>query len=387
VSDPRRFISSFRERFGIEPQIIVRSPGRVEIIGGHTDYNDGFVLPMAIEREAVMLAARRTDRTIRIYSDLFDETCEFEVSADLAAGKPSWANYAKGVAALLARAGKKLVGLDVLVSSTIPSGGGLSSSAALEVGYGRTMLAAAGETMDPVQLGLLAQKAEHDWAGAPCGIMDQFICVLGRAGHALLLDCRSQEFEHVAMAFDHAALLIADTRVKHDLGNSEYPVRRAQCEKAAAIIGRHERGVAALRDVDAAMLEKYKGRLDPLLYRRARHVVGEDQRVMEAAAGFRSGDLAAAGDAMNRSHESARDDYEISCEELNFLVDRVRECEGVYGARMSGGAFGGCIVALIDTARGEAIEARLTETYEKRFNISPGIFVTAAAGGAEVLQS
>ncbi len=385
--DPAEQIPLFRRQFNAEPDIVVRAPGRVEIIGGHTDYNDGFVLPMAIDRQCVILARRRTDMCVRLFSDLFGEMVEFELSADVEPVKGQWANYAKGVAALLMKAGTKLIGLDMLVTCDVPSGGGLSSSAALEVGYAKTFLASVDEDFEPVRLALLAQQAEHEYAGAPCGIMDQFICVLGKADHALLLDCRSQGYEHVHMPLEHAGILIADTRVKHDLGSSEYPVRRAQCHKAAEIIGGYESQVKALRDVDDAMLEKYADKLDEVQLKRARHIVGEDKRVLEAAEGFRLGDLPAAGDAMNRSHNSLRDDYEVSCQELDFMVDKARLCDGVYGARMSGGGFGGCIVALIDRSAADDVASALLDAYKKEYSQTAGIFVTQATEGAEVIKS
>jgi galactokinase len=387
MTDMSKHEEAFRKRFGCVPQIIVRSPGRVEVIGGHTDYNEGFVLPMAIDRQCLVLSARRTDRTVRLFSEHFGQMCEFKLSAGLAPGEPGWGNYAKGVAALLLRAGKELVGLDMLLACDVPLGGGLSSSAAIEVGLARSFLAGADESLDPIDLALLCQEAEHTFADSPCGIMDQFICVLARGGHALLLDCRSQQYDHVPMPLDQAAILIADTRVKHELGRSEYPVRRKQCEQAVEVLQRRLPAITALRDVTLITLEQHKGAFDPLLYARAHHVVTENHRVLETAEAFRANDLSVAGELMSQSHRSCRDDYQISCEELDFLVDEACRCEGVYGARMSGGGFGGCIVALVDRRTCGQVDAKLTEAYRRKYGIAPGIFVTSAAGGAEVIQS
>jgi galactokinase len=377
----------FRDRFKSDAEIIVRAPGRVELIGNHTDYNDGFVLPMAIDRECLILARRRMDRTIRIYSELFDETCEFELSPDLQPGEPFWANFPKGVASLLLKAGKQLGGLDMTLACDIPAGGGLSSSAAIEIGYGRAFLAASGETIAPVDLALVGQQAEHTFAGAPCGIMDQFICALGKADHALLLDCRSREYELVPVPFQHASLLIADSKVKHNLGQSGYPLRRQQCFEVVDILKNDLPQITHLRDVDMAALDAYKDKLDAVHYARARHVITENDRVMKMAEGFRSGDLALAGRMMNESHASSRDDYDVSCEELDFLVETAQSCKGVYGARMSGGGFGGCIVALVENDVAKEIESRLNDAYNKKYDKTPGIFFTGAAEGAEVIKA
>lgn len=377
----------FHDRFGAEPEIIVRSPGRVEIVGGHTDYNDGFVLPMAIERECVILSLRRADGRVRVFSELYGEMHEFELSASLTSGQPGWANYAKGVAALLVRADKSPVGLDMYVWCDVPAGGGLSSSAALEVGYAKSFLAAADDSLDSVELALLCQEAEQSYAGTPCGIMDQFICIVARSGHALLLDCRSLEYEHVPIRQDRAAILIADTRVNRELEKSEYGVRRAQCEQAVKVISRRDGHIKALRDVDPEMLETWRAHLDPTLYSRVRHVVTENDRVCRAAQAFREDDLTEVGAILTHSHASCRDDYEISCAELDFLVDAACACRGVYGARMSGGGFGGCVVALIDPAGAQAVESTLIEAYANQFGIEPKVYVSGASGGAEVIKS
>jgi len=379
--------SSFKEQFGRPAEIVVRAPGRVEVIGGHTDYNDGFVLPMAIDRHCLICSSRRSDGKVRVFSEFFGQQCEFDLSASLTPGQPQWANYVKGVVALLLRAGKRLVGLDMYVTCSVPAGGGLSSSAALEVGYAKSFLAAAGESFGPVPLALLCREAENTFADAPCGIMDQFICVLARAGSALLLDCRSQQYEHVPMPLNQADVLIADTRVKHELGASEYPVRQQQCFRAVEILKRYLPEIKALRDVDPDTLEEHADKLEPALLARARHIVTENLRVLQSAEAFRHGDLPKAGELMSRSHDSLRDNYQVSCDELDFLVDRTRQCNGVYGARMSGGGFGGCMVAIVDRQASHQVQRTLIEAYRSKYHIDPGVFVTAAAGAAEVIRS
>jgi galactokinase len=384
--DFKQHEQGFQKQFNAPAEIVVRSPGRVELIGNHTDYNDGFVLPMAIDRQCVMVARRRSDRTVRIYSELFNEAVEFPLDPELKPGKPAWANYGKGVVALLLRAGKKLVGMDIYLTCDIPAGGGLSSSAALEVGYGKTLMAGSNEDLDPVDLALLCQQAEHTYAGAPCGIMDQFICALGEKDHALVLDCRTRKYELVPVPFQHASILIADTKVKHDLGSSGYPLRRKQCFEVVDIIKKELPKVTHLRDIDMKTLEKFKSKMDELHFMRARHILSENDRVLQMVEGFKKNDLKLAGRMMSKSHISSRDDYDVSCEELNYMVSEVSEFEGVYGARMSGGGFGGCIVALVENQFAAQIEKRLSAAYQKKYGKEPGIFFSGAAAGAEVVK-
>jgi galactokinase len=377
----------FSKIFGNQPSMVVRAPGRVEIIGGHTDYNEGYVLPMAIDKACWVYARKRNDNKVRLYSELYGRQCEFELNVSLSAGDPAWANYAKGVAHLLLQAGKKLVGLDMLIHCTVPSGGGLSSSAAIEVGYAKTFLAACGETMNPVDLALLCRKAEHTFANSPCGIMDQFISVMGKKDHALLIVCRSHEYELIHAPFEHASILVADSKVKHNLGESGYPLRRKQCEEAVRRLTEVLPVIRALRDVSLDQLDHYKNKLDDLQYQRAKHAISESDRVLKMTDAFKRSDLIQAGEMMNQSHNSLRDDYEVSCEELDFLVDRTRECSGVYGARMSGGGFGGCMVALVENGGAESISNHLCEAYMKRYGKHPDIFLTGASAGAEILEN
>ncbi len=375
----------FHKHFLSDAEIIVRAPGRVELIGGHTDYNDGYVLPMAIDREAVVLARRRNDLTVRIFSEYFGEEIEFELSAGLNPDEKQWANYPRGVAALLLRAGKKLIGLDMYLSCNVPFGGGLSSSAAIEVAYAKTFLASVDDNFNPVELALLCREAENSYAGAPCGIMDQFISVLARKDHALLLDCRSREFRHIHIPFEKCSILIADTRVKHNLGESEYPIRQEQCRKAVEQLKTLNPSITSLRDVDTDMLKHHADSLDQLTLARARHVVTENIRVLEMARGLEENNPLLAGKAMNQSHDSLRDDYQVSCDELDFTADALRSYSGVYGARMSGGGFGGCVVALIDKSQAENISDKLKNEYHKKYNIEAGIFCTTASGGAGII--
>ena len=322
--------TEFQDHFGRPPRWIVAAPGRVNVIGEHTDYNDGFVLPMAIERYAIMAAdAAVAPGAVNIYDAHFRETAKIDVSGPVTPGQPKWSDYIRGVLAGFQRRGDKIPALDVAFMSTVPLGGGLSSSAALEVCTATLMEAATGKLIDPVEKALIAQTAEHEFAGVPCGIMDQFISALGREGHLLLLDCRTRKTELVPMNDLSVELLVINTKVKHELGSGEYAQRRAQCEEAAKILG-----VRALRDATPDQLEQAKLKMNPVVYARARHVIGEIERTLHAAEGIRQSNWPTVGQFMYASHYSLRDDYEVSCKELDVVVEIAEDIGmigGVYG--------------------------------------------------------
>lgn len=384
----------FAKAEGRPPRWIVAAPGRVNLIGEHTDYNDGFVLPMAIEFYTVMAAdfplaapkrQARGSSTISIKDTLFNETAQIEVSKPVAKGEPKWSNYIRGVIAGFQRRGEKIPALDVLLHSTVPLGGGLSSSAALEVSMATLLEVVTGKKLDPVEKALLCQKAEHEFAGMPCGIMDQFISVMGRKNHLLLLDCRSRKTEMVPLDDPSVAVLIMNTNVKHELTGSEYPTRRKQCETAAKILG-----VPSLRDASADALENAKSRMDPEVYRRARHIIGEIERTVHAAEGIRASNWPTVGQLMYASHYSLRDDYEVSCNELDTIVEIAEALGvngGVYGCRMTGGGFGGCTVALVKADAVDAISKKISADYKKQTGIEATIFVSRPAAGATVIKS
>jgi galactokinase len=378
--------AEFQKHYGRPPRWIVAAPGRVNVIGEHTDYNDGFVLPMAIERYAVMAAdAGGAAGTLSFYDAHFQESVKIDVSAPVAKGEPKWSNYIRGVLAGFQHRGVTLPALEVAFMSTVPLGGGLSSSAALEVCTATLVEAATGRTIDPVEKALLAQKAEHDYAGVPCGIMDQFISALGREGHLLLLDCRTRHTELVPMSDPAVELLVVNTNVKHELGSGEYARRRAECEQAAKILG-----VKSLRDATADQLEAAKGKMSDVVYRRARHVIGEIERTVHAAEGIRQSNWPTVGQFMYASHYALRDDYEVSCTELDVVVEiaeRIGAQGGVYGCRMTGGGFGGCCVALVKSSAAAAIAKKIAADYQARTNIEPAIFSSRPAAGASILQA
>ena len=357
--------ASFADLFGgPRPGLLVRSPGRVNLIGEHTDYNDGFVLPIAMTQALYVAARKRPDRQLRVHTTAYNETVELDLEDLGDPGRPKWANYVKGVAALLQADGIVLAGGDLLIDSEVSLGGGVSSSAALEVGTANALLALAGRRLDPVPLALLCRQAEHRYAASPCGIMDQFICVLGREGHALLLDCRSQEYEHIPADLAGMVLAVMDTQVKHEIGQSQYPVRQQQCQEGLQRIQSVEPGVQSLRDVSVEALDRSADRMDPVVARRCRHVVTETERTVRAAGALRDGDAAAFGRLMNASHASLRDDYEVSCSELDALASVAASVDGVYGARMTGGGFGGCAIALVDEGAVDALTDAIKRDYD-----------------------
>lgn len=373
----------FTTRFGRPSAYAAVAPGRVNLIGEHVDYNQGLVLPMAIERQTLLLAARRPDRRMVVYSTAVDKQAEFELAATMPRAAEVWQNYVRGVLAGCLEAGLDPGGLDVLIDSTVPTGSGLSSSAALEVATATLVEAVTGGKLDPVQKALLCQKAEHTYALVPCGIMDQFSSVFGRAGYAMLLDCRSLEIQHAPLPQGDLAFLIINSNVKHELSGGEYALRRKQCQQAAEGLG-----VKSLRDVSAGRLASAGVGLDPLIVRRARHIVTEIERTRLAAEHLRAGDWASFGKLMYASHESLRDDYEVSCPELDLLVKLARrQGDDVYGSRMTGGGFGGCTISLVRVESAERIGAAVACAYERETGIQPMYFVTGAADGARCLQS
>jgi galactokinase len=378
----------FVQTFGQGGRIhIIRAPGRVNLIGEHTDYNDGFVFPMAIEPEVRFVCRSRDDGAVRIATTIDPgNIAEFSVQEKITRGEPKWANYSKGVAAELLGAGIPLTGMEVLISNTLPVGGGLSSSAAIEVGTGICFLTLAGLTMDRMRLALLCQKAEHEYALVPSGIMDQMIVASGEAGKATLFDCRTQHKQFVSMDPHELRVVIVNSMVKHELSGGEYAERRSQCEQGVAFFKKEHPQIRALRDVTLKQLEAAQAQLPGVIYRRCRHVVSENARATEAASAMEHKHYDRAGELMIDSHASLRDDYEVSCAELDFLADEAIRVKGVYGARMTGGGFGGCIVALCQPRAVDGLIEHLDRSYDEKFNIRPTAFVTTATAGASVVE-
>ncbi len=374
----------FAKGFGEAPRWIVAAPGRVNLIGEHTDYNDGFVLPMAIDRYTVIAADRNSLRQVIAHSDTTGETASFSVRPPIPRGTPGWSNYLRGVIAGFQALGRKIGGFNAVIDSEIPYGGGLASSAALEVATATLLEVMHGPALPPVEKALLCQKAEHDYAGVPCGIMDQFTSVLAQKDHALLLDCRSRTPQLVPMSDPGVTVLIINTNVRHKLAEGEYAKRRTECETAARILQ-----VPALRDATLADLDKARPRLDPVVFRRARHVITENQRTLDFARAIQASDWPEVGRLMYASHHSLREDYQVSCAELDALVEIARSLgpdQGVIGCRMTGGGFGGCAVCLIHTDAQRRLTRKFEELYEARTGNHAPIYSSRPGGGARVLK-
>ncbi len=370
-----------RERYGTEPVWAAWAPGRVNLIGEHTDYNEGYVLPIAINAWTVATASPRDDRRWYVFSDQFPGEA-VELTSPIEPAEPAWANYVRGVIAWASRhVGCELPGLDLMLVSTVPVGGGLSSSAALEVAVATLIEAVTQQSFDPLQKALGCQWAEHHFAGTPCGLMDQLAATFGRQGHALLIDCRTNRVRPVPVDLDRFVLLVADTGVRHELATSEYANRRRACREAADILARQFPHVWTLRDATIEMIDALRDELGELRYRRARHVVTEDQRTVEAAAALVRADYGAFGLQMFDSHRSLRDDYEVSCAELDLLVESA-ERAGALGARMTGGGFGGCAIVLAAAADATRVQEELAGAFRRSFGRTPRVFPVTAVDGA-----
>ncbi|MGE5327428.1 MAG: galactokinase [Deltaproteobacteria bacterium] len=372
---------SFQSLYGSAPEVVVRAPGRVNLIGEHTDYNDGFVLPAAIDRAIEMAARRRADHTVRVHSFDYSQSVEFSLHAIEHDPQHRWSNYLRGVTKFFQMATHALEGADIAFLGDVPREAGLSSSAALEVATVACWEKLAGIKLDPVFGVKLAQRSENEFVGLPCGVMDQFASALSRAGHALFLDCRDLSFRHVPLPAD-VAIAVCNTGVRRELTQSEYEVRLKQCRQAVAQLGTTGLAVKSLREVDIEDLESARGELGDLLYRRARHVVTENQRVLDAVRTLEGGDLDRFGELMGKSHESLRDDYEVSCRELDTLVESAWSQPGVIGARMTGGGFGGCTVNLVEAdAAGDFVKA-VAADYKQALRLDAEIYVCQASDGA-----
>lgn len=373
--------TAFNDRYCRPPAIVTRAPGRVNLIGEHVDYNDGFVLPMAIDRRVVACLGRSANKWCRVASDSEGMAdAEFDLDSDLHPGEPAWANYVKGVVAGFQARDIEIPPFEMFFDSDLPAGAGLSSSAALEVATATALEALTGQQLPPEEKALLCQKAEHDFAGVPCGIMDQFAVTMAREGHLLLLDCRTRAVEHIPFQNPDIAVVIANTNVKHDLADGEYAKRREQCQEAARILG-----VDSLRDATWIDLEMAKARLGDEIFRRARHVVTEIDRTKNCANRLRAGEWTAVASLLFSSHGSLRDDYEVSSPELDTMVDIARgpDFDGlVYGSRMTGGGFGGSTVSLVHRSILDRFIETLGAGYREATGIDATIFATTAVSGA-----
>jgi len=378
--------AGFAGHFGHAPRLVASAPGRVNLIGEFTDYNEGFVLPIALEYRTVVCGTPNESNLVTVRSEATQESVSLDLRRALEPDAPGrWSNYIRGVLAGFGGIGTALRGFDAFIASDVPMGAGLSSSAAIEVAFATLLEGIHGVKLDPVAKALLCQKAEHSFAGVPCGIMDLFIASLAREDHALLLDCRSNEAVWLPFADPAVAVLILNTNVRHQLATSAYAIRREECQAAASLLK-----VGSLRAATLEMLAQHVDPLERTVMRRARHVVGEIARTLQAAEVIRDRDWIELGQLMYASHDSLRNYYEVSCRELDAVVHAAREigtAAGVYGCRMTGGGFGGCAVALIDAPRREAIERAIRESYGRSISTPLTCFTSRPGRGAELLEA
>jgi galactokinase len=375
-----RFVDAYRKHFHGVPRVF-RAPGRVNLIGEHTDYNDGFVLPAAIDFDTWVGITPRTDNDLVIYSENLNETATFDLKASTGSNSHHWSDYVLGVALTLRNAGCEIEGANLYISGNVPLGSGLSSSAAIEVASAMALTTHYGSELSKLELAKLCQRVENDFVGARCGIMDQFVSCHGVAGSALLLDCRSLDFESLPLK-NSVSLVVCNTMVKHALAGGEYNLRRADCELGVSILARTFPAIKALRDATLEQLEQCASNLPETVFRRCRHVINENSRVLQAADALRNGDLSTFGTLMKASHQSLQSDFEVSCEELDLMVELAETSGLAYGSRMTGGGFGGCTINLVLDRNVDQFTEIVRKAYAARTGRTPEIYISRAANGA-----
>ena len=382
----QQIFDGFSAHFEGEPTHLAIAPGRVNLIGEHTDYNDGFVLPVALDRDVRVLFRPRPDKKVRLYALEFDSWTEFEVDSPRRDDAQLWPNYIQGVGLALSELEVPLNGFEGIVSGNVPRGSGLSSSAALEIAAAKAFLAAANQihALSGPQIARAAQKAENEYVGVNCGIMDQFVSTLGEEGYALLIDCRSLDYRRVQFPAD-TSLVIGNTKASRSLAGSAYNERRAQCEDGVRRLQAVLPSIAALRDVNSAQLEEHRRLLPDTVFRRCRHVVSENERVQSTVAALERDSFRLVGQLMNDSHASLRDDYEVSSEALDLMVESMLDHPDCLGARLTGAGFGGCAVALVWSGSEADVREFVRKSYAKRMNVWPEIYVSSPSAGARVL--
>jgi galactokinase len=378
--DAARIHAKFVSRFNYAPALIVRAPGRVNLIGEHTDYNDGFVLPAAIDRATFIAASPRTDKRVRVLAADLNEEDEFGIDQIERSGMRPWSNYIRGMIKALMTAGHVINGADMVVASSVPRGAGLSSSAALEVATGYVFQLFHNLNILGEELALMAQATENHFVGVNCGIMDQFIVTLGQANHALLIDCRDLNYQAVPLPTG-VSVVICDSHIERTLAGSAYNQRRAECEQAVEILKQQLPGIKALRDVTSAQLQAHGHLLSPVVRQRARHVISENERVIAGVNTLQAGNIAEFGRLMNASHASLRDDYAVSIPEMDALVASAQRVSGCYGSRLTGAGFGGCTVSLVANEAVERFRHEVAAAYLASTGRSATIYVTQAADG------
>lgn len=377
---------TFQQLYGDAPRYF-SAPGRVNLIGEHTDYNDGFVLPVAINYRTTVAASLRNDNLLKIYSQTLDSFAEIDLSDELSLPNKRWVNYVGGVAYTLKKRGANLKGANLLITTDVPVGAGLSSSAALEISTGYALLSLAGEEIDKRELALTGQQVEHNYVGIKSGIMDQLTSCLAKADHALLIDCRSLEIKYIPLNSRDFVFVVCNSGVKHELASSEYNTRRTECEWGVAMLKEHLPNIKALRDVSVIEFKHYEKLLPEPVKRRCRHVITENERTLAATEALSSNDFTQMGELMVQSHNSLRDDYEVSCKELDILVEIALKTDGVYGARMTGGGFGGSTVNLVKREAIEQFQEKVFNEYKAATQIEPAINVIEASDGVKEIEN
>jgi galactokinase len=377
----------FRRLFGSDPSVIVRGPGRVDLMGSHTDYNEGFVLPVAVDVDVLAAGKLRDDDKIAVYSANFEKLVEFSLNSIDYDNVNKWSNYVRGVLYFLKEAGVKLTGANVALHGNVPIGSGLSSSAAIEMAIGFLFQNLIGFEMSGPELALIGQKAENKFVGVNTGIMDQFVSRLAERDHALFLDCRTLEYENVPLNTSSIKIVVCDTMKRRGLVGSEYDTRRSQCEEAARLLSQWIPNVRALRDVSPDAFEEHKAKLPDVVRKRAEHVIYENERVLASRDLLKSDNMEKFGLLMNASHDSARDLYEVSCPELEAMVEVSRSAPGSICGRMAGAGFGGCTVSLVREAYVEQFVETVKAGYERKTGVVPALYVCTAADGASVVES
>ncbi|RDV16812.1 galactokinase [Pontibacter diazotrophicus] len=370
----------FKELYNQDPTVF-RSPGRVNLIGEHTDYNNGFVLPAAINKEIFFALAPNDTDTFRVHSFNLGESAEFNL-ANVQPSDISWANYLLGVIAQLQKANYEVKGFDLVFGGNVPIGAGLSSSAAVECGIAFGLNEVFGFGIDKFTLVKMAQKAEHEYAGVMCGIMDQFASMFGKNNHAIKLDCRSLEYEFYNLDMQDYRIVLCDTQVKHSLASSEYNTRRKECEAGVAILQQYYPEVQSLRDAKLDMLAQHQQEFNPVVYKRCTYIVSENNRVEAACADLEKGDMKSFGDRMYASHAGLQHDYEVSCPELDFLVNQARQSADVLGARMMGGGFGGCTINLVKVGALTDSVQQMEKAYQQQFNVQLKTYIAEIVDGS-----
>ena len=376
---PASFRIAFLRRFAKEPRIF-SAPGRVNLIGEHTDYNDGFVLPIAIQQRTLVAAAATNDSTLRVYSSDLDEEGAFDLSEPYASRRGNWLDYVEGVARTLSAKGIRVPGAELMITSEVPRGAGLSSSAALELALALALSSLSGSALPPVELALVGQRAEHDFVGVKCGIMDQLASAIAKADHALLIDCKDQQATLVELPLESTSLLLCDTGARHSHTVSGYNQRREECESALAVLSQ-QRGLRSLREVTLSELPELSALLPSPLFERVRHVVSENQRTLDAVRALGARDLVSLGKLMHASHESLRRDYEVSCPELDHVVEVSKQHDAVLGARLTGGGFGGSAILLVQERQLVSVSELIASSFKAKFGYVPELRVVAPSDG------